>query len=323
MDKVHLEVENLKTYFFTRRGVEKAVDGVSFSVNQAQTFGRVGESGCGKSVSCLSILRLVPEPAGRIVGGRILLGGENLLEKTEDKMRKIRGSRISMILQDPMTSLNPVFTIGDQLFEALQLHRHLKGQSLLDRGKELLKKVGIASPEFRLRNYPHELSGGMKQRVVGAIALSCEPHLLICDEPTTSLDVTIQAQYLRLLKELQQQAGLTMIFVTHDFGIVARMCDRVGVMYAGRMVEVADCRELFNNPTHPYTKALMSSVPKLEMREERLLSIEGEPPALYNLPTGCSFAPRCTSRSTECKMEEFPPSVEVGDGHWVNCWRYG
>lgn len=323
MDKVHLEVENLKTYFFTRRGVVKAVDGVSFSVNQAQTFGLVGESGCGKSVSCLSILRLVPEPAGRIVGGRILLGGENLLEKTEEKMRKIRGSRISMILQDPMTSLNPVFTIGDQLFEALQLHRHLKGQSLLDRGKELLKKVGIASPEFRLRNYPHELSGGMKQRVVGAIALSCEPHLLICDEPTTSLDVTIQAQYLRLLKELQQQAGLTMIFVTHDFGIVARMCDRVGVMYAGRMVEVADCRELFNNPTHPYTKALMSSVPKLEMREERLLSIEGEPPALYNLPTGCSFAPRCTSRSTECKMEEFPHSVEVGDGHWVNCWRYG
>ena len=264
MDKVHLEVENLKTYFFTRRGVVKAVDGVSFSVNQAQTFGLVGESGCGKSVSCLSILRLVPEPAGRIVGGRILLGGENLLEKTEEKMRKIRGSRISMILQDPMTSLNPVFTIGDQLFEALQLHRHLKGQSLLDRGKELLKKVGIASPEFRLRNYPHELSGGMKQRVVGAIALSCEPHLLICDEPTTSLDVTIQAQYLSLLKELQQQAGLTMIFVTHDFGIVARMCDRVGVMYAGRMVEVADCRELFNNPTHPYTKALMSSVPKLD-----------------------------------------------------------
>lgn len=315
-----LEVRDLKTYFFTRWGTVKAVDGVSFSLKEGQTLGLVGESGCGKSVTCFSILRLVPQPAGRIVGGQIFLQGEDLLKKNEEEMRRIRGAKISMILQDPMSSMNPVFTIGNQLTEAIKIHRGLKGQSLWERAKEALKMVRISSPEVCLKSWPHQLSGGMRQRVVGAISLSCEPRLLIADEPTTSLDATIQVQYLRLLRELQEQNKLTLIFVTHDFGIVARMCKEVAVMYAGKIVETADVRELFNHPMHPYTQALMKSVPKIE-EEGRLVSIEGQPPPLWNLPRGCIFAPRCFFVMDKCR-DQYPLLGEIGDGHSVSCWKY-
>jgi len=316
-----LQVEGLKTYFFTRWGTVKAVDGVSFSLKPGETLGLVGESGCGKSVTALSILRLVPQPAGRIVGGRVVFEGEDLLKKTEREMRKIRGSKISMILQDPLTSLNPVFTIGDQVGEAVKIHQRLSGASLWQKVREMLSLVQIPSPEVRLREYPHQMSGGMRQRVVGAIALSCRPRLLIADEPTTSLDVTIQAQYLSLLKRIQKEYGIALLFITHDFGIVARMCDKVAVMYAGRIVESAEVRELFNCPLHPYTEALMRSVPKVEERVERLVSIEGQPPPLYNLPPGCSFHPRCPEAGTEC-CTTLPPAFEVREGHMVSCWKY-
>jgi oligopeptide/dipeptide ABC transporter ATP-binding protein len=322
MAKDLLEVKNLRTYFYTRRGVVKAVEGVTFSLNKGETFGLVGESGCGKSVTCLSILRLVPEPAGRIVGGQILLEGEDLLKMDDREIRKVRGKKISMILQDPMTSLNPVFSIGNQVTEALRIHHRLRGRDLLNRAKQMLRLVRIPSPEMRLRNYPHELSGGMRQRVVGAISLSCEPQIIIADEPTTSLDATLQVQYLDLLKEVQNKLGLAILFVTHDFGIVARMCDRVAVMYAGRIVEMAEVRELFNHPLHPYTVGLMKSLPKVEERVEMLDRIKGEPPSLLNLPPGCVFAPRCSSRNEECNADGFPPSSEVSTGHRVRCWLY-
>jgi len=235
-------------------------------------------------------------------------------------MRRIRGSRISMILQDPMSSLNPVFSAGAQIAEALRIHQGLQGPRLWEQAKEMLRRVKIPSPELRLRSYPHQLSGGMRQRVVGAIALSCRPAVLIADEPTTSLDVTIQAQYLRLLKSLQQEMGLALIFITHDFGIVAKMCDRVAVMYAGRVVESAGVRELFNRPQHPYTVALLNSVPSVERRIERLASIEGQPPPLYDLPAGCPFAPRCAHAREVCR-EEYPPEVAAGDGHRASCWK--
>lgn len=315
-----LEVKDLRTYFFTRRGVVKAVEGVSFSLGERETLGLVGESGCGKSITCLSLLRLVPQPAGRIMGGNIIFNGEDLLKKSDEEMRKIRGRKISMILQDPMTSLNPVFSIGNQIIEAIETHNKLPKPSLRKRAAEMLKLVRIPSPEERLRSFPHQLSGGMKQRVVGGIALSSQPYLLIADEPTTSLDATIQAQYLHLLKDIQKQARLAIIFVTHDFGIVARMCDRVAVMYAGKIVEIAEVRELFNHPLHPYTSALMESVPKLEMKAERLPSIQGQPPSPHQMPPGCSFAPRCISRMEKCTAG--PPMVRVMDEHWVSCWKY-
>jgi len=317
-----LEVKDLKTYFFTRWGTVKAVDGVSFSLKQGDSLGLVGESGCGKSVTCLSILRMEPRPAGRIMGGQILLQGDDLLRKSEREMEKIRGSKISMILQDTTTSLNPVFTIGNQLAEAIRIHRGLKGRSLWGKAIELLKQVRIASPETRLRNWPHELSGGMRQRVVASIALSCEPLLLIADEPTTALDATIQVQFLRLLHELQEEVDLTLIFVTHDFGIVARMCNKVAVMYAGRIVEMAEVRELFNRPEHPYTSILMKTVPRSDRKAGRLASIQGEPPRLYDLPPGCAFAPRCLDVSKKCRAELNPPMVQIRDGHWVCCWKY-
>ncbi|UCG63663.1 MAG: ABC transporter ATP-binding protein [Deltaproteobacteria bacterium] len=317
-----LEVKNLKTYFFTRWGTVKAVDGVSFCLNEGEALGLVGESGCGKSVTSLSILRLVPQPAGRIIGGQVLLQGEDLLQKSEKEMRRIRGARISMILQDPMSSLNPVFTIENQLGESLQIHRGLKGRGLWERAVEMLKMVRIASPEVCLKNWPHQLSGGMRQRVVAAIALSCEPHLLIADEPTTALDATIQVQFLRLLSELQRKTGLTLVFVTHDFGIVARMCNRVGVMYAGKIVEMADVRTIFDQPAHPYTQALMKAVPNIDEEEERLISIDGQPPPLHNLPPGCVFASRCSSVSSKCRYDEYPPTVELGNGHTVSCWKH-
>jgi len=320
MDKMLLEVIDLKTYFFTRRGIAKAVDGVSFSLNEGETLGLVGESGCGKSITAFSLLRLVPRPAGRIVSGKVLFEGVDLLQLSEVEMRKLRGSRLSMIPQDPDSSLNPVFTIGSQVAEAIGIHQKLKKESLWQRTVEMLRLVRIPSPEMRLQHWPHQMSGGMKQRIVGAIALSCQPHLLIADEPTTFLDTTVQAQYLRLLKEIQQTANLSMLFITHDFGIVANMCDRVAVMYAGRIVENAELRELFNNPLHPYTVALMRSLPKLEVKVERLYNIEGQPPDLRNLPKGCSFASRCAKAREKC-YSQYPPQVTVSEGHSLSCWQ--
>ena len=315
-----LEVQDLKTYFFTRTGVVKAVDGVSFTVGAGETLGIVGESGCGKSMTALSIMGLVPQPAGRIVGGKVLLEGEDLLQKTQGEMQQIRGRKICMILQDPMTSLNPVFTIGNQMVETLRLSKQMKERGLRDQAIEQLRRVKIASPEVRLGNYPHQMSGGMRQRVVGAIATSGEPKLLIADEATTSLDATIQYQYLRLLKELQQGTGLAIIFITHDFGIVAKMCDRVAVMYAGKIVENADVRDLFNHPSHPYTEALMQSVPNIDEDVDHLYSIEGQPPALDKLPEGCTFAPRCPYAFDRC-LKEYPTEVTVSKTHSATCWR--
>jgi oligopeptide/dipeptide ABC transporter ATP-binding protein len=321
MAQTILDVQNLKTYFIQRRGVVKAVDGVSFSLSKGETLGVVGESGCGKTITSLSILGLVPKPAGRIVGGSIIFDGEDLVKKSEKEMREYRGKRLSMILQDPMTSLNPVFTIGDQVAEPIRIHQKLKGSTLWKKVIEMLKLVRIPVPEVRIRDYPHQMSGGMRQRVVGAIGLSCEPNLLIADEPTTSLDVTIQSQYLRLLNEIQQEAGVSMIFITHDLGIVARMCDRVAVMYAGKIVESAGVRDLFNNPVHPYTFALLKSLPKLESRTDRLYAIGGQPPSLLNLPEGCAFAPRCEHGDEKCR-QQYPSQVVVSEGHTVSCWHW-
>ncbi|GBD10777.1 Oligopeptide transport ATP-binding protein OppD [bacterium HR23] len=318
---VLLRVRDLRTYFYTRWGVVKAVDGVSFDLHRGETLGIVGESGSGKSVTVLSIMRLIPSPPGRIVGGEVLLDGENLLALDEGEMQKVRGKRIALILQDPMTSLNPVFTIGDQVMEAIRIHQKLPSRkALVERAVEVLKQVRIPAAETRLRDYPHQLSGGMRQRVVGAIGISCQPQVLIADEPTTSLDATIQAQYLRLLKTIQQETGLSIIFITHDFGIVAKMCDTVAVMYAGRIVEKGDVRQIFNRPAHPYTQALLASVPKLEEDVERLYSIPGQPPVLHDLPPGCPFAPRCAYAYDRCKVE-YPPTVEVEQGHTAACWK--
>ena len=317
---VILEVKDLHTHFFNRWGTVKAVDGASFDLRQGETLGIVGESGCGKTMTALSLLRLQPRPAARIVKGEIVLEGENLVEKNEKEMRQVRGRKIAMILQDPQTSLNPVFTIGNQLIEALGTHKRERShQGLVSRAVESLRSVKVAAPEQRLEDFPHQLSGGMKQRVIGAIAISCEPKVIIADEPTTALDVTIQLQYLRLLKEIQAETGLAIIFITHDFGIVARMCDRVAVMYAGRIVESAGVRDLFNNPKHPYTQALMAAVPQMD-RTERLFSIEGQPPALYALPGGCRFAARCIYAQDRC-LEEYPPSYLVADGHTASCFK--
>jgi oligopeptide/dipeptide ABC transporter ATP-binding protein len=317
---VILEVENLHTYCFTRWGVVKAVDGVSFSLRQGEALAIVGESGCGKTMTALSLLRLLPRPATRIVKGAIRLEGENLVEKSEREMREIRGKRISMILQDPQTSLNPVFTIGNQLIEAIKIHHDDGGADLEKRAVQGLKQVKVAAPERRVTDYPHQISGGMKQRVVGAIAISCEPKIIIADEPTTSLDVTIQAQYLRLLREIQEATNLSLIFITHDFGVVAKMCDRVMVMYAGRSVENGPVRDIFNHPSHPYTQALLRSVPSMDEDVERLYSITGQPPALWDLPEGCRFAPRCPHADDRCRSE-YPPSFPVSNGHAANCWR--
>jgi oligopeptide/dipeptide ABC transporter ATP-binding protein len=265
-------------------------------------------------------LRLLP-PAARIVGGEIWFQGENLLTKSEREMRELRGSQLTMILQDPMMSLNPLFTIGEQIAEPLRIHRHMRGAKLMERIKELLRGVRIPSPEVRLREYPHQMSGGMRQRIVGAIGISCEPKLLIADEPTTSLDVTIQAQYLNLLKDIQQRSRLAMIFITHNIGIVAKMCDNVGVMYAGKLVERAPVRTIFNQPAHPYTEALLQAVPKLTDRSKRLWSIEGQPPDLANPPTGCPFNPRCPHAEDRCRRE-VPPEFHVGENHYTRCWLW-
>ncbi len=317
-----LEVKQLQTYFFSAQGtrVVKAVDGVSFTLNEGETLGVVGESGSGKTVTSMSLLRLLP-PAARIVGGEVWFQGENLLTKSEREMRELRGSQLTMILQDPMMSLNPLFTIGEQIAEPLRIHRHMRGSRLVERIKELLRGVRIPSPEVRLREYPHQMSGGMRQRIVGAIGISCEPKLLIADEPTTSLDVTIQAQYLNLLKDIQQRSRLAMIFITHNIGIVAKMCDNVGVMYAGKLVERAPVRTIFNQPAHPYTEALLQAVPKLTDRSKRLWSIEGQPPDLANPPSGCPFNPRCPHAEDRCRRE-VPPEFQVGENHYTRCWLW-
>ena len=316
-----LEVNDLRTHFVTRRGIGRAVDGVSFTLAAGETLGLVGESGSGKSVACLSVIRLNPRPASRIVGGQVLFRGEDLLRKSEREMRRYRGRHIAMVLQDPMTALNPVFTIGNQLFEPLTLHQRLRGSRLRARAIEVMRLVRIPAPESRLRSYPHEFSGGMRQRTVGAIALSCQPEVLIADEPTTALDATIQAAYLDLLREIQRQTGLAILFVTHDLGIVAQMCDRVAVMYAGKIVETADTRRLFAAPAHPYTEALLRSVPDVQEDVGRLYSIEGQPPSIYDLGAGCPFAPRCPVVEARCR-EAFPPERALEPAHAVSCWRH-
>ena len=315
---VILEVKDLQTYFFNRRGVTKAVDGISFSLRQGETLGIVGESGCGKTMTALSLLGLIPKPAARIVSGQIILDGQDLVQLSDQEMREIRGRKISMILQDPQTSLNPVFSIGNQVIEALSISHHEGRSAMVRRAVEALRNVRVAAPESRLNDYPHQMSGGMKQRVLGAIAIASVPKVIIADEPTTALDVTIQLQYLRLLKDIQAETGMAIIFITHDFGIVARMCDRVAVMYAGRIVESADVRSLFNNPTHPYTQALIASVPQMD-KTDRLFAIDGQPPALFDLPEGCHFADRCMHAQTRCH-QEYPGNFQAGDDHLAACW---
>ncbi len=317
---VVLQVDGLKTYFETRWGTVKAVDGVTFDLRRGETLGIVGESGSGKSVTMLSLMRLIPEPPGRIVGGQILLEGKDLVQMTDKEMSEIRGSQIALIIQDPMTSLNPVFSIGNQVGEAIKIHQDIPKRTVVQQVLDVLRKVNIPAAETRVRDYPHQMSGGMRQRVVGAIGISCEPIVLIADEPTTSLDVTIQAQYLKLLKELQEASNIGLIFITHDFGIVAKMCDRVAVMYAGRIVEMGNVRDIFNSPSHPYTEALLASVPKLEEDVDRLYSIEGQPPTLHDLPTGCPFAPRCQYVMDKCQTT-YPPQHDVSDSHYAACWR--
>ena len=318
--EVLLKVEDLHTYFETRWGTVKAVDGVSFELRAGETLGIVGESGSGKSVTMLSLMRLVPIPPGRILSGKIILDGEDLLELSEEEMTNVRGSKIALIIQDPMTSLNPVFTIGNQVGESIKIHQNPPKATLLEKVLQVLRQVNIPAAETRVRDYPHQMSGGMRQRVVGAISISCQPKVLIADEPTTSLDVTIQAQYLKLLKELQQELGVGLIFITHDFGIVAKVCDRVAVMYAGKIVEQGSVRNIFNNPSHPYTEALLASVPKMEVDVDRLYSIEGQPPTLHNLPEGCSFADRCQYVMDRCRTE-YPPAFTAGEDHFSACWR--
>src|SRR2546425_921304 len=314
-----LSVKDLRTYYFGFRGtrVVKAVDGATFTVEPGETFGLVGESGCGKTTTCHSIVRLLT-PSARIVSGSIELEGDDLVKKSQGEMRLIRGRRIATILQDPMASLDPLFSIGDQVAEPAYYHQSLRGGKLRRRVKELLAAVRIPSPEQRMRDFPHQMSGGMRQRIVGAIAQAGGPRIIIADEPTTNLDVTIQLQYLNLLKDLQRATGVALIFVTHNLGIVAKMCDTVGVMYAGKIVEMQSVRGLFYRPRHPYTKALLDSIPKLGVRKA-LCGIPGQPPDLAALPAGCSFHPRCRQAMDRCRIEEPGQHDLNGDGN-VRCW---
>jgi oligopeptide/dipeptide ABC transporter ATP-binding protein len=321
-----LEIENLQTHFFTAGGVVRAVDGVSYTVRSGETLGVVGESGCGKSVTALSVLRLVANPPGRIVDGAIRLAGKNLLDLSEHEMEAIRGNDISMIFQEPMTSLNPLMTVGRQISEAIALHQGLSRREAFGQAVEMLRRVHIPEPERRVHAYPHHLSGGMRQRVMIAMALSCDPKVLIADEPTTALDVTIQAQILDLMRELQERLGTAIILITHDLGVVAENADRVVVMYAGRKVEEASAKALFESPGHPYTVGLLGSIPNLEVaahsdtRRVRLTEIKGMVPSLANLPRGCTFAPRCGFATEECHTD-YPPLVQHRPDHWVSCWH--
>ncbi len=317
-----LRVEDLKVYFFSSQGKARAVDGVSFNLKEGETLGIVGESGCGKSVTSLAILKLIPDPPGKITGGRAFYQGKDLLGFSERQMRKIRGKLISMIFQEPMTSLNPVFSIGYQLSEMFRFQMGLGKKEAWERSLEMLKLVHIPAPEKRLHEYPHELSGGMRQRIMIAIALSCRPRLLIADEPTTALDVTIQAQILELMTELQEKLGMAVILITHDLGIVAHRAQRILVMYAGQIVEEGDVYSIFEEPRHPYTRGLLKAVPQidpdLDAAPKRLYEIEGTVPSLYHLPVGCSFYPRCNRKKDHCRIAA-PSKVEVGLEHWVRC----
>ena len=316
-----LEVKDLKTYFYTDSGVAKAVDGVTFSLDKGKTLGIVGESGCGKSVTSLSIMRLVDPATGRNEGGSIMFDGQDLLKLPEREMRKLRGNRISMIFQEPMTSLNPVFTIGYQIEESLKLHKGLDKQAARNRAIELLELVGIPEAGKRVDEYPHQLSGGMRQRVMIAMALSGDPELLIADEPTTALDVTIQAQILQLLKDLQKKLHMSIIIITHDLGVIAEMADEVAVMYAGDIVEKAPTRALFDDPKHPYTIGLMNSIPDIDDHVTRLRTLEGLVPSLYDMPGGCRFAPRCQFRCPECEAQRINLTT-LPDGRQVRCRRF-
>jgi oligopeptide/dipeptide ABC transporter ATP-binding protein len=315
-----LSLENVSTHYVSQQGnrVVRAVDDVTLSLDAGETLGIVGESGSGKSTLALTIQRLLPA-AARIVSGRMMFEGENLLDKSDAEMRRVRGKRIAMILQDPMASLNPLFTIGDQVGEPIRVHEGASRGSAWKRAIELIRSVRIASPETRVSQFPHEMSGGMRQRIVGAVGISCEPRLLIADEPTTSLDLTIQAQYLNLLRDLQREHGLALIFITHNLGIVAKMCDRLAVMYAGRVVEHGPVSRIFNRPAHPYTRALLGSIPRMSENREHLTAIEGQPPDLAALAAGCAFAPRCPEAFGRCR-EEAPPEFAVDPGRTARCW---
>ena len=319
-DRPLLEVKNLKTHFFTPDGVVKAVNGISYTLDDGESLGLVGESGCGKSVSALSLMRLIPVPPGRIVEGEVILDGRDLLKLSDEDIRRVRGNDVAMIFQDPMTSLNPVLTIGRQISEALELHKSMNRSQARERTIELLELVGIPSARSRVDDYPHQFSGGMRQRVMIAMALSCEPRILLADEPTTALDVTIQAQILDLLKRLRSELGMAVVLITHDLGVVAGIADKVCVMYSGYIVESAPAGDLFANPRHPYTLGLLRSVPRIdEPRREKLIPIEGLPPDLIDAPPGCPFQPRCVYAVDRCREEN--PSLEpVSRGHMIACW---
>lgn len=316
-----LEVRDLQTHFFSKKTVTRAVDGVDFEVARGETLGIVGESGCGKSITSLSIMGLVPQPPGKIVGGDIHFKGQNLLQLTDEQMRKIRGNKISMIFQEPMTSLNPVYSVGEQIAEVFRNHQRLGKKAAWEKAVEMLKLVGIPSPEKRAKQEPHELSGGMRQRVMIAMALACNPELLIADEPTTALDVTIQAQILDLLKSLQKELGTAVIMITHDMGVVAETCDKVAVMYAGKIVEYTDVDRLFDDPKHPYTVGLLKSIPRADRDVEELEAIPGSVPSPNDLPAGCSFSPRCPYATALCRAA-LPELVQNENGDKIRCWMY-
>ena len=323
MQELLLDIRGLRTQFFTDDGLARAVDGVSYSLEKGETVGVVGESGCGKSVTALSILRLIPDPPGKIVDGEIIFEGTNLLQLSSAEMRRIRGNDISMIFQEPMTSLNPVFTIGNQITEAVRLHQGLNKRDALAKAVEALKLVGIPVPERRVHEYPHQLSGGMRQRAMIAMALSCNPKVLIADEPTTALDVTIEAQILDLMRTLQDELGTAIIMITHDLGVIADIARKVVVMYAGKVVEQAPVEQIFASPNHPYTQGLLRSLPRVDKdasgAKQRLQEIPGIVPSLLNLPTGCKFASRCPSVMPQCKEQE-PPLEQVAPNHYSACW---
>lgn len=318
---VLLQVKNLHTVFHTEDGTVEAIGGVDFEINVGETLGIVGESGCGKSVTSLSIMRLLPKGIGEVPQGEVIYKGRDLLKISEHEMRKIRGKEIAMIFQEPMTALNPVYTAGDQVAEMVELHLGMKKKEALNYTVEMFKKVGIPMPEKRIYEYPHELSGGLRQRVMIAMALSCNPSLLIADEPTTALDVTIQAQVLDLMRKLLKEYNSSLIMITHDLGVIAEMAQRVAVMYAGKLVEYADVVTLFKNPSHPYTIGLMKSIPRPDIEVDRLESIEGVVPDLFHMPKGCRFNNRCPYATDKCRQEE-PPLFEVEPKHWSRCWRY-
>jgi len=317
-----IEVRDLKTHFYAEEGIAAAVDGVSWSLKRGKTLALVGECGCGKSVTALSIMRLIPDPPGRIVNGEILFDGMDLVRAGEKKMRQIRGNRIAMIFQEPMTSLNPVYSVGNQIVEAIELHRNLRGSAAWNLAVEMLRQVGIPAPEQRVKEYPHQMSGGMRQRVMIAMALSCDPDLLIADEPTTALDVTIQAQILDLLRKLQAEKCMSILLITHDLGVVAEMADDVCVMYASRIVERAQASELFAHPLHPYTQGLFRSIPQVGVHKERLEVIPGNVPNPLHFPSGCHFHPRCPlgCQDAQCQKEH-PELKELRPNHWVACWK--